>query len=124
MRITISLAALLCLAATPSFARSWPGYSVDAKCYQIEEQNVNRFDTNPAADSDKDLEIRLCSPNAKTKSFAVVPSDWMGLKLDSEGNAKAAELVRKSGKRSVFPVTVTGEESKHTIKVDSISISE
>jgi hypothetical protein len=117
------LAALLCLAATPSFARSWSGFLVDSKCYDIEEQNVNPRDTLTSVDRDRDLEVRLCAPNAKTKSFAVVRSDWLSLKFDSAVNAKAAELVRQIHKKSVFLVTVTGEKNKTTVKVDSISIS-
>jgi hypothetical protein len=123
MKPTIRVVALLCLASIPSFAGSWWGYLVDSKCYDISEQNVDPWDTMPNVDRDKDLEIRLCSPNAKTKSFAVVQSDWSSLKLDSAGNAKAAELVRKIGKKSVIPVTVTGEKNKTTVKVDSIAVA-
>lgn len=123
MKRAICLAALLFLASAPSFAGTWSGYLVDSKCYDISEQNVNPWDTSTAVDRDKDLEIRLCSPNAKTKAFAVVQMDWLSLKLDAAGNAKAAELLRRIGKKSAFLVTVTGEKNKATIKVDSISIA-
>lgn len=122
-KLAMGLATLFFFAATPSFARSWTGYLVDSKCYDTEEQNVNPTDTATNVDRDKDLEIRLCTPNAKTKSFAVVPPDWVSLKFDSAGNAKAGELVRKIGKRSVFLVTVSGEKTKSTVHVDSISIA-
>jgi hypothetical protein len=52
-----------------------------------------------------------------------VQQDGLSLKLDSVGNAKATELVRKTGKRSRFPVAITGEISRNTIKVDSISMA-
>jgi hypothetical protein len=123
MKPTIRLVALFCLAAIPSFAGSWSGYLVDSKCYDASEQNVNPWETLTNVTRDKDLEIRLCSPNAKTKSFAVVQPDWQSLKLDSTGNAKAVELVRTIGKKSIFLVTVTGEKNKSTVTVDSISIA-
>src|SRR5580704_16132508 len=117
------LAAFLCLSSALSFAGSWSGALVDSKCYDSEERNVNPTDTMTSVDRDKDLEIRYCSPSAKTKSFAVVQQDGMGFKLDSVGNAKAAELVRKTGKKSHFAVAITGEMSRNTIKVDLISIA-
>jgi hypothetical protein len=43
--------------------------------------------------------------------------------LDSGGNAKAAELVRKTGKKSGYEVAVTGGMNKHTIHVESISLA-
>ncbi len=123
MKPTMRLVALLCLASLPSVAGSWSGYLVDSKCCDSSEQNVDPWDTMTNVDRDKDLEIRLCSLSARTKSFAVVRADWTSLKLDSAGNAKAAELVRKIGKKSVFLVMVTGEANKTTVQVDSISIA-
>lgn len=123
MNRTIRLIAFVCLVAVPSVAGSWTGYLVDSRCYDISEQNVNPWDTLSNVDRDKDLEIRLCSPNAKTRSFAVVQSDWQSVKLDSAGNAKAADLVRKIGKKSEFLVNVTGEKGKATIEVDAISLA-
>jgi hypothetical protein len=117
------LAALLCLSSALSFAETWSGVLVDSKCYDSEERNVNPTDTLTYVDRDKNMEIRYCSPSAKTKSFAVVQPDGMSFKLDSAGNAKAAELVRKTGKRSRFAAAITGQMSKNTIKVDSISVA-
>jgi hypothetical protein len=78
-------------------------------------------DTSTFVDHDRNLEIRACSPNAKTKIFAVVLPDGLSFQLDAAGNTKAAELIRQTGKHSVFAVAVTGEMIKHTVKVDSIS---
>ena len=77
---------------------------------------------------DGNLEIRLCSPGAKTKSFAVVLTDGSNLKLDAAGNAKATELIlendkKENGKKTPATVFVTGETSKDAIKVDSISLA-
>ncbi len=123
MTLATRLAALLCLASALSFGESWSGYLVNSKCYAAEERNVNPNDTNTAVDRDRNMEIRYCSPNAKTKSFAVVRSDGVRFRLDANGNAKAAELARKAGKTPFFLVTVSGEMIDHTVKVDSISIA-
>ena len=84
---------------------------------------MNPTDTLTNVDRDRDLEIRYCTPNAKTKSFAIVNFDGLSFKLDSTGDAKAAELVRETAKKSRFKVVITGEMSKGTIKVDSISMA-
>jgi hypothetical protein len=132
MKLAMYLAALLWLAPVASAADraiaagSWSGYLVDSKCYQNEEDNRNPWDTNPDVSRDKDLELRLCPPNAKTKSFALVQRNWVSLKFDSAGNEKAAELVRKVGKKAVFPVTVAGEtdaKKKTIFNVASISLA-
>jgi hypothetical protein len=96
---------------------------VDSKCYDAEQRNVNPTDTLTNVDRDGNREVRYCSPDLKTKSFAVVQSDGPSLQLDSAGNAKAAELVRKTGKKSRLNVAVTGEISRSTITVDSISMA-
>jgi hypothetical protein len=123
MALSMRLAALLCLSSVFSFAGSWSGTLVDSKCYDSEELNVNPTDTSTSVDRDKNLEIRYCSPSAKTKSFTVVQHDGLSFKLDSAGNTKAAELVRKTGGKSLFTVAVTGELNRNTIKVDSISVA-
>jgi len=98
------LTTLACLAATLALAGSWSGALVDSKCWGIEERNVNPTDTLTYVDRDGNLKIRLCSPSPKTKSFAVVQNDGLSVNLDSAGNAKAAEFVRKTGKKSLFTV--------------------
>ncbi len=117
----VRFASLLCLSSALSFAANWSGTLVDSKCYAAEERNVNPTDTEPYADRDRNLEIRYCSPNGKTKSFAVVQPDGASLKFDSAGNVKAADLVQKTGKRPRLYVAVTGELNKNTIQVESIS---
>lgn len=115
------LALLLCLSPALSFAGSWSGVLVNSKCYGAEERNVNPNDTLTNVDRDRNLELRYCSPNAKTKSFAVVQADGVRLRFDSTGNAKAAELVSKTGKKALLAVAVTGELQGKTIRVGSIS---
>ena len=122
MRFTTHLITLLCLSSAFAYAGNWPGTLVDSKCFAIAERNVNPTDTLTYVDRDQNQEIRLCSPGAKTKSFAVVQHDGISFNLDSAGNAKATEIVRKTGKNSSLAVVVTGEISGKTIKVDSISM--
>jgi hypothetical protein len=123
MAFATRLAVSLCLTSRLSFGGTWPGVLVDSKCFDAEERNVNPTDTLTSVDRDKNLEIRYCSPSAKTKSFAIVQSNGPSLKFDSAGNAKAAELVQKTGKKSRPAVIVTGEMKNNTIQVDSISIA-
>jgi hypothetical protein len=121
MAITSRLIVLVCFSSALSFAGSWSGVLVNSKCWAAEERNVNPTDTTTFVDRDRNLEIRFCTPNAKTKSFAVVLPDGLSFQLDAAGNTKAADLVRQSGKESVFAVAVTGEMIKNTVRVDSIS---
>jgi hypothetical protein len=121
--LMIGLAALVCLAARPGFAKSWSGFLVDSNCYESEERNVNPWDTETYVDRDRDWEIRYCSPNTKTKSFTIVDHNGMSFRLDTAGNAKAGELIRKAGKKNFLEVTVNGEMSKDELKVYSISVA-
>jgi len=94
------LLTLLFLASALSLAQSWSGYLVDSKCYADEQANKNK---DPGTiDGDMDLELRQCSPNARTKTFGVVLPDWDSLQFDAAGNAKAAEMIRNFGKGSWF----------------------
>jgi hypothetical protein len=116
---------MFALCASAACAESWTGYLVDSKCYEAEERNVNPLDTMTYSDRDRDLEIRLCTPNSKTKTFRVVEKDGQSFKLNPPGRAKAVELVRKIGRKSYFTVIVTGEMSfaQDEVKVDSISVT-
>ena len=100
MLSTMHLITLLFLSSAFACAGTWPGTLVDSKCFAIAELNVNPTDTLTYVDRDQNQEILSCSPGPKTKSFAVVQHDGLSLKLDSAGNAQAAEIVRKTAKKS------------------------
>jgi hypothetical protein len=119
----VRLVALAAISSGFGFAQRWSGALVDSKCYASEERNVNPTDTSTYVDRDRNLEIRYCSPRAKTTSFAVVQQDGLHFDLDAAGNAKAAQLVRTIGKKPLVVVAITGELVKNTIKVDSISLA-
>jgi hypothetical protein len=113
---------LFCLASIAGFAGSWQGVLVNSKCYDALERNVNPFESGLDAGRDRNFEVRYCRANARTKSFTVVQPDGQSFKLDSKGNAKAAEIVRKGNQKFIFVVDVTGKVRSHVIEVDSISM--
>jgi hypothetical protein len=119
LKFAIRLSALACLSSVLGLAESWSGTLVDSKCWNNEENDTRG--TSVYVDRDRNLEVRLCSPKANTKSFALVLPDGFNLKLDASGNAKAAEIVQSASRKSTVFVAVTGEASKNEIKVDSIS---
>ena len=122
MAHTMQVISLLCLSSALGFAETVSGVLVNSKCYAAEERNVNPTDTETYVDRDGNLEIRYCLPRAKTKSFAIVTTDGQSFELDSAGNAKAAELVRQSGKKSRYVVAAVGGISKRIMRVESISL--
>jgi hypothetical protein len=122
MLLTMHLIILLSLSSAFAYAGTWSGALVDSKCFEIAERNVNPTDTLTYVDRDQNQEVHHCSPGAKTKVFAVVQHDGVALKLDSVGNAKAVEIVRKTVKTFPLAIVITGEMSGNTIKVASISM--
>jgi hypothetical protein len=116
------LVAFLCLASMAGFAGSWEGVLVNSDCYDAVERNVNPFESGLDASHDGNFEVRYCRANARTKSFTVMQPDGQSFRLDSTGNTKAAEIVRKGNQKVIFVVGITGKVRDHLIKVDSISM--
>jgi hypothetical protein len=85
------LVSLLLMAWALSFVQSWSGYLVDSDCYARDQSNTNRY--AGTVDRDMSAVLKQCVPSAKTKRFAEVLPGGDSMKLDSSGNAKAAELV-------------------------------
>jgi hypothetical protein len=123
MKVAMWFPLVLFLLSGSADAGTWSGFLVDSGCFQMRENNVNPTDTDTYVDRDRGLEIPLCYPSRKTKRFMVVDQDGLSFRLDSSGNAKAAELFQKTArkKESYFQVVVTGEMSKDTVTVASIS---
>jgi hypothetical protein len=120
MKPTLRLAFLLSLGSVLSFAAEWSGALVDANCYATMQHNTSHG--HPGS-TDTKRAIRSCSPNEKTTSFAVVQQVGMTFNLDSGGNDKARELVLKAGKKSPFMVSVTGDVTEDTLKVNTIFLA-
>jgi hypothetical protein len=119
MKLALSVGAFFLLLSLQGFAESWTGVLVDSKCFDSAEANVNPWEPY----RDQAMDVRYCRPKARTKSFAIIQADWSRLKLDSGVNAKAADLVGKAGKTPYIGVVVTGEKTKDTVTVESISIA-
>src|SRR5579862_1858278 len=102
----IGIAFLVCVAAIPAFADGRSGFLVDSKCYESEERSVSPNDRFNPVYRDWDLEIRLCSPSAKTKSFYIVNDRGYGFRLDPFGNELATAIVRQAGKKHSLKVSV------------------
>jgi hypothetical protein len=110
---------LLSLTSSLGLAETWSGALVDASCYAREERNVTLRSVE--VNHDRTFEIHQCEPNAKTKAFSVVQEDGQAFKLDAGGDAKAAHLIAGMPKKGRVEVQVTGEKSKETVTVRSIS---
>ena len=119
MNLTLRFAVLLSLTSVLSFAESWSGALVDTKCYATAQQNVSH--EHPGS-TDTMRAIRSCLPNEETKSFSIVPQVGTALNLNTNGNQKAHELVLKESRKSTFMVSVTGDKTEDTLKVNTISL--
>jgi hypothetical protein len=123
MKLAMQLGALVVMVSTvSSAAETWSGYIVDSKCYEGAQRNVNPWATS-AVDRDVDLDIKLCAPAAKTKSFGLVQKDTKILKFDPAGNTKASEIVHNTAKQNFYLVTIAGDMDRDILKVDSISMT-
>ena len=121
-RMILLLLVLAFIFSRPAFASTWTGYLVDSKCYASEQSNISPFDASISVNNDRGYQVRVCRPDASTTRFALIDNDGQNLKLDASGNAKAADLIRQTGKKSYLLIMVTGEKNEHTVKVDSISL--
>src|ERR1700684_4258929 len=94
--IVLSITSTMCL------AESWTGKLVDATCA---EKGKN---ASPSGQSSKDM--NACTPKESTASFAVRTSDGRIIKLDSTGNALAADTFKANSKsnKGEMVITVTG----------------
>jgi hypothetical protein len=120
--LTTALACATCFAAQTSNAGAWQGFLVNSKCYVSELQDVNPTYTLGSIGRDMDLILKLCVPTAKTKSFGLVQRDWTMIPFGPDGDVKAAQFVRTTGKRQVYVVDVTGTMDKKALKVNAIAL--
>jgi hypothetical protein len=114
---------LVLLSSALSFAGTWSGTLVDARCWGFSENNVGQKNTMSYVGRDRNLQVSQCSPKTKTKSFAVLTPEGHALTLDASGNATASsELAKVAHRKSPIRVVVTGEpNNKNSIQVSSIS---
>jgi len=120
MTVILRIACLSCLASVLGFAGTTSGWLVDAKCYASMLDNQNETEVS----WDGNLAIRYCTPDKKTKSFAVVRwDDGSNFNFDPVGNEKAAGLPLSADKKFVYRVNITGEMRRNKVEVDAIAIA-
>jgi len=101
-------------------ADRFTGFLVDAGCYDTEERNVRVYDFE--TNHDRDYEIRVCAPSAKSKEYKIVDHDGQSLKLDPAANSKVVQALGANRLKKPVAVTIEGTRTGKSIQVDSISL--
>ena len=110
-----------------SYAENLNGKLLDSSCYDTSHSATSSNATRATQGSDRksreDL-ARTCAPSTSTTSFAFMNSKGIVYKLDSEGNAKAAEAFKngslKPDKDGDMHTSISGSLHGDSLKVDSI----
>ena len=115
MRRLLIFTTFLGLSAGLSFADMLNGKLIDASC--LEKPNPT---------------LATCQPSSTTNTFALVDDSQKVLKLDDNGNGKAAAALKQrpsqpnnpnsSGKRDIVVVKITGTMKGDTVAVESIEV--
>lgn len=120
----VKLGALLCLGSAFCLAESWTGKLVDSSC-------MDRQGNTTPSEREQPNQLKMasaCAPTRSTTTFGIELQDGRVLRLDSTGNAKAAEALRGNTASSsntqsgAINVTVTGTLEGRTVKVESIEL--
>ena len=111
MKIVLEGIFLFSIASALCFADTWTGKLIDATCTDLDKSNIQTKDAG------------ACALKESTVAFAIQTSDGKIYKLDSSGNAKAAEFLKAGKKKSDIDVTIGGSISGQTVKVDSLNVS-
>jgi hypothetical protein len=120
---TFRLGILLCLGAAVCLGESWSGKLVDAACADHLRGPLAADKTPPPS---HESIVSECPPTRSTTTFAIALQDGRVLRLDSTGNAKAADMLagaghRKSAGRGI-DANVSGTLEGRTIRVESLDI--
>jgi diaminopimelate decarboxylase len=108
MKKFASIATVLVMAAGFCLADTFTGKLVDAAC--------------KAGNQGKDVSaVANCAATADTHLFAIELPDAKILNLDSAGNEKATDAIKKSQK-TALRATVTGSLDGQTLKVQTIEL--
>src|SRR5258707_8072122 len=84
MKPLLTFGTLICLGTSLCLADSYSGKLVDSKC--TDRQAAQPQDSQKSPQS-------ACTPTRSTTNFGVQTRDGQVMKLDSTGNAKAAEMM-------------------------------
>jgi hypothetical protein len=118
MRKIFTLFACSAMFSAFAFAANWDGALVDEPCF--DRQNKELKDVARAADA--------CEASPQSATFAFISGGKI-YRFDSAGHAKAAAALKNRADRTApgqklarIMVTVSGEESGGTIKVDRVEV--
>lgn len=111
MRIMLRRIFLFWIASVLCFADTWTGKLIDAACADLDKSNIQTKDAS------------VCAPKERTEAFAIQTSDGKIYKLDSAGNAKAAEFFKATKIKPDIDVTISGTMSGQLVKVDALNVS-
>src|SRR5258708_29836268 len=114
MKKLATLAAVVCLAASLSFAENWSGKLIDYACHERAAKAPAPAAKTPGESA--------CAASATTTSFGIQTSDGMVFKLDAAGNSKAAAAMKSDANKGKDQVSISGTLDGQTVKVASIDL--
>ena len=119
MKTLLMFGTLMCLGTALCLADSYNGKLVDSNC--TDRQRAQPQDSQKGPQS-------ACTPTRSTTNFGVQTRDGQTMKLDSTGNAKAAEMMHSrtgGGSNSGgILVTITGTPEGSVLRVDTIELQQ
>ena len=123
MKTITKMGITVCMAGVFCYAENFNGKLIDASCYDSSQNGAGATTSNSDHSSRGKLD-KECAPTSSTTTFAVQTSNKKVYKLDSSGNAKAAEAMQagslKADNDGDVHVAVSGSMEGNTVKVDSI----
>jgi hypothetical protein len=115
MRTIVTLTTFATLFAVSAFADTFSGNLIDISCLSKPQPTV-----------------ATCQPNSSSMSFGLVDNQGKVVKLDEDGNSKAAAALKNRADRSADPdapskgnpvvATIKGTLQGSTLKVESIEV--
>jgi hypothetical protein len=116
MRTLMTLTAFATLFAISAFADTFSGNLIDVSCLTKPQPTVAK-----------------CQPNSSSTTFGLVDNEGKVVKLDDDGNSKAAAAMKNRADRSADPdsagkgnnavmATIKGTLQDSVLKVESIEV--
>jgi hypothetical protein len=118
MKMITRIALFFCLTGISAMAETWAGKLVNSDCYSS-HTNTNAIESHPAS-SDMNLRIRQCRPGTSDSTFSIVDSHGKVVPLDSSTNEKVIDLLKQTGRKDMYRVTVTGQMTQNAVRVETI----
>ena len=118
MKTITKTVSVLLLGSVLCLAESWSGKVVDAACKDQAAAPAAAAQNAPPSGQ----VTNACEPTASTVAFGIELPDGKVLRLDTAGNAKAAEAMKGNIGKPSLQATVTGSLDGQTVKVETIEI--